>query len=148
ACFQCATWFRGADPPGAEVSPAETRTTRVRSLRTPGGGGAAAQNAPPHSFITHRSLEAGDPAVLVGALTGLQADQLLAQAHGDRSGFTVADGELALVALDETDRRDDRGGPAREDRGHLAGFGGAAPLVDGQRLLLDGQAEVGGEGEE
>src|ERR1044071_9328258 len=78
-----------------------------------------------------------DPAVLVGGMSALDADQGRLQLLGVRSGAAVADLELAVLAAHRADRRDHGGGAAGEGLAQAYAARVVAPLVDRRAALAD-----------
>src|SRR5437764_14496199 len=68
------------------------------------------------------SADLVNPAERVGLVAVLEANQLLAQAHGHRAGLAVRDQPLRVLALDPADRGDDRPGAAGGHPRQLSGL--------------------------
>ena len=73
----------------------------------------------------------------------LDIEQVLAQLHRDRPGFSPADRPVTLAALDGTHWRDDGSRPTCEDFGELARFACLAPVIDVDAAFLDLVTEIG-----
>src|SRR5437773_2395515 len=86
-----------------------------------------------------------DPAMRVGRAPALDADQSRFQFLGLGAGAAVADLELAVLASDRADRRDDGGGAAGEGLAEAAAGGVVTPLVDRIAVLANFDALVFGQ---
>src|SRR5271165_2006003 len=153
----CSYWYNG---PSTRTRPTATRRhlgatrnlypkTGIRLWRTPNSGRFRARTAAvPGLWACRGSTDLVDPGERVGEAAVLDADQLLAQAHSDRTGRAVADQPLGRLALDPAHRGDHRRGAAGEHLGQLARCALGLPLVDRDPVLDGLDAEFGGQPEQ
>src|SRR5689334_8431810 len=102
----------------------------------------------PRQRSTGRSGALGQPAGGVAPPPVLDVEELLAQRHRGRPGLAVGDHEVPGARLDLADRRDPRGGAAREGLGDRAVGDAGPPLVDREAPLGDRVAHLAGQGDQ